>query len=668
MKSRLFIPLFAIILFATLTGFSQTNYKYLKSPDSRISIGIGIETNTNSLVCLASDGIHTVSFIPSMTLADGKILGQGLKKVSYKQNSVNETIAAHFYKRSSVINHYNSLTMVCGSYSVEFRAYNDGIAYRFVTSMKDSITISQEQFDLSFEKDYLLYLAHSNAKDTTHIEAQFFNSFENVYVKKGISKQSKNHLGFLPALIDFEDGNKLLLSEANVQDYPGMFILPTGKQGELKAIFSPYPKREKQGGHNLLQLLVLERENFIARTAGTRAFPWRQLLFSTNDAQLANSDMTYCLAEKSHLEDLSWIKPGKVAWDWWNDWNLKGVPFRTGVNNETYKYYIDFASKNGIEYVILDEGWAVNKQADLMQVVPEINLPELVAYAKQRHVDLILWAGYWALKRDMENIISHYSKMGIKGFKVDFFDRNDQKIVRFTEKLAALCAQYKMVVDLHGIFPPSGLQRTYPNILNYEAVSGLEQLKWQGKKYDAVTFETEIPFIRQTCGTMDFTQGAMRNTTKRGYYPNYSNPTSQGTRCRQLAEYMIFESPINMLCDSPTNYEAEPEATSFISSIPTTWDETVIIDGKVSEYVVIARRSGHNWYIGGITNWTARDITIDFTPFIGNQDKTKITLFTDGVNADRNAEDFLMTTPKVSKSITIHLAPGGGFATSILAE
>jgi alpha-glucosidase len=375
--------------------------------------------------------------------------------------------------------------------------------------------------------------------------------------------------------------------------------------------------------------------------------------------------MVYKLATPNQLSDISWIKPGKVAWDWWNDWNIYGVDFRAGINNDTYKYYIDFASKNGIEYVILDEGWAVNKKADLLQVIPEIDIQELVNYGKGKNVGIILWAGYHAFDRDMKNVVKHYADMGVKGFKVDFMDRDDQDLIDFLWRTAKTCAENKMLVDFHGICKPTGLQRTYPNIINYEGVHGLEQLKWQPKSDDMVKYDVCIPFIRQIAGPMDYTQGAMRNAIKNNYAPVYSEPMSQGTRCHQLATYVIFESPLNMLCDNPCEYEREQECTDFIAAIPTVWDETVPLDSKVGEYVSVARRHGNDWYIGSMTNWTRRDITLDlsFLPD-GNY---KVEVFKDGINADRAARDYkkeVINLP-ADKKLNIKLAPGGGYAANI---
>ena len=338
---------------------------------------------------------------------------------------------------------------------------------------------------------------------------------------------------------------------------------------------------------------------------------------------------------------------------------MKGVDFATGVNNRTYQYYIDFAAKHGIEYVILDEGWAVNKKADLMQVVPEIDLPMLVKYAADRGVDIVLWAGYKAFERDMENVCRHYSEMGVKGFKIDFMDRCDQKMMAFLEKAAATCAKYRLFCDFHGAPVPNGMTYTYPNVLNFEAVAGQEQVKWSKlKKFDQVRHETLLPFIRQVVGPMDYTQGAMRNATKKSYYPCNSQPMSQGTRCRQLALYLIFDSPFNMLCDTPTNYEAEPECLDFISKVPVVWDERRVLSAKIGEYVIEACRKGDTWYVGGISNWEARTVNLDLSFIEGKQ----MELFVDGINAHRHAEDYIKSVGTVPATLTVHLAPGGGFA------
>ena len=470
---------------------------------------------------------------------------------------------------------------------------------------------------------------------------------------------------FLPLVVEAGDGVKICITESDLENYPGLFLSAAKGENRLSGKFAPYPKRTVQGGHNKLQMLVAEREDYIAKVDKPRSFPWRMAIVTTSDKDLASSNLSYLLAAPSRLSDLSWIKPGKVAWDWWNAWNLDSVDFATGVNNATYKAYIDFASSKGIEYVILDEGWAVNLKADLMQVVKDIDLKELVDYAADRNVGIILWAGYYAFDRDMENVCRYFADMGVKGFKVDFMDRDDQYMTAFNYRAAEMCAKYKLILDLHGTHKPAGLNRTYPNVLNFEGVNGLEQMKWSPASVYQVKYDVLLPFTRQVSGPMDYTQGAMRNASKGNYYPCNSEPMSQGTRCRQLALYVVFESPFNMLCDAPSNYRREKECTEFISNIPTIWDETVSLDGKVSEYVAIARRHGNDWYIGALTNWTPRELDLDLS-FLGEGDYT-LELFKDGINADRAARDYKKEVIPVptDRKLKIRMAPGGGYAARI---
>ena len=415
----------------------------------------------------------------------------------------------------------------------------------------------------------------------------------------------------------------------------------------------------------MLQGIVESVSDCIAKQPAGASLPWRIISVATEDRQLLDNDLVYALSRPAADTDWSWVKPGKVAWDWWNDWNIKGVEFRAGINTDTYKYYIDFAAANNIEYVILDEGWSVNMKADLMQVIPEIDLPEIVRYADSRGVGIILWAGYWAMNRDIEGICKHYSEMGVKGFKVDFMNRDDQPMVDFYTKVAQTAAKYHLLVDFHGAFKPSGLQRPYPNVINHEGVAGLEQMKWAQPSVDQVTYDVQIPFIRMFAGPLDYTQGAMRNAARGNYRPVNSEPMSQGTRCRQLAEYVVFESPLNMLCDAPTNYLKEPECLKWIAAVPTVWDETVAIDGRVGQYAAIARCKDGAWYVGAMTNWDARDIELDLKSFLP-AGTYRVEIFRDGVNADRAASDYVheFETVGVSGShptMTIHMAPGGGW-------
>ena len=661
MKVKLLIICLLLIINSNI-AHSQKTYN-LESPQKKINVTI---TADDDFLKYSVNHENTVIINDSpifMELSDGKILGAAPIIRSLKNESIKETIKADFYKKEYVENNYNELTLnFKGYYSIQFRAYDDGIAYRFCTKFPKPIIVINENITYNFDNDYTAYIPYVNASNGygDKTSKQFFNSFENVYTISPISKMEDDRLAFLPILINLEDNKKVVITEANLEDYPGTYLSKNkNNRNSLKGVHATYPKVEEQGGYNMLQYVVKERENYIAKVDGTKNFPWRCMIISEEDNELANNDMVYRLAEPSRIEDNSWIAPGKVAWEWWNAWNIKDVDFESGINNDTYKHYIDFASEYGIEYVILDEGWAVNKKADLFDVIPEIDIIDLVEYADSKGVGIVLWAGYVAIDRDMEEVCKYYSELGVKGFKVDFIDRDDQKAVNFYYRMAETAARYHLLIDFHGAYKPTGLNRTFPNVLNFEGVYGLENVKWN-QNLDLVTYETTIPFIRMLAGPMDYTQGAMRNANRDNYRAVWSEPMSQGTRCRQLAEYVIFESPFNMLCDSPSSYRDEEECAKYIAEIPTVWDETIALDGKVGEYVVIARRSGDRWYVGGITNWEEREIEIDLSEL--ELKRQHATEFRDGVNANKIAEDYVKKNINIDNNVyKAKMSKGGGF-------
>ena len=670
-----------------VSAFAQKQYT-LQSPNGKITvtvsedehIGVGLMNSPNPNgrhyefqeyhLCYSVKHEETVVLDKSKIALDtdidhGKTLGISSKPsiISAKTQSVNQTVKAPFYKRAEIQDQYNELVLSFkGNYKVIFRAYNEGVAYRFQTNFKKPFEVRLETAQFNFDDDYqalLPYVLRRAGQEGDIIGQQFYNSFENTYTHTNLSQMDLDKLAFLPLLVELKDGKKAVITEADLEDYPGLYLRKERVGNYLYAVHAPYPKTREQGGHNNLQWLVKKREYYIAKVEGKRSFPWRIIAISENDKELADNDLVYLLASPNRIGDVSWIKPGKVAWDWWNAWNIYGVDFPAGINNDTYKYYIDFASQYGIEYVILDEGWAVNKQADLFQVVPEIDIKELVDYGAERNVGIVLWVGYAAIDKDMEHVCQHYADMGVKGFKVDFMDGDDQMIVDFYYRMAETAAKHHLFIDFHGAYKPTGLNRTFPNVLNHEGVYGLEQAKWDNES-DLVTNEVTIPFIRMLAGPLDYTQGAMKNANKNNFAAIYTEPMSQGTRCRQLAEYVIFESPFNMLCDSPSNYMKEEECTQFIASVPTTWDETMVLDGKVGEYLVIARRKDFHWYVGAITNWEERDIEIDLG-VLPNFGAKSGHIFRDGPNANRVAKDYVSEQAQVwGNKVKVHLAKGGG--------
>ncbi len=651
-----------LCLVAGISAMAQKQYE-LKSPDGKIATNIRVGETLTYDIQVDGRQVMAPSAL-SMQLSSGKTWGEQAKVKKARRSEIQAEIATPFTRQTSVQDHCNVLTLeFSGNYSVEFRAYDNGVCYRFASREKKPFEVMQEGVEFNFTTDptcTVPYVAHFKA--TNKPEAQFKNSFENYYETKPLSQLDGKRYSFLPLVVDAGEGVKLCITESHLENYPGLYLVADGKR--FRGLNAPYPKDLKQGGHNNLQMLVQTTYDYIAKVEAPRTFPWRITMVSRKDIEMTQNNLSYILGAPSRVEDISWIRPGKVAWDWWNDWNISGVDFKSGINNATYKYYIDFAAQKGIEYVILDEGWAVNKKADLMQVVPAIDLKELVAYAKQKNVGLILWAGYWAFDRDMENVVRHYSEMGIKGFKVDFMDRDDQPMTDFYYRAADMCARYKMLINFHGAFKPAGLNRTYPNAINFEGVAGLEQMKWAKADCDQMLYDTQIPFIRQAAGPMDYTQGAMLHAIKGKYVANYSMPMAQGTRCHQLGLYMILESPLSMLCDNPSNYlNLGGPCTDFIAQVPTVWDETRALLGEMGEYIVMARRKGDTWYVGGITNWTARDVNVP-TDFLG-EGNWKMESFLDGVNAHRRADDYAFKAGQpVQKgtALKLHMAPGGGFA------
>ena len=646
----------SILLMFAFSAFAGKVYN-ISSPDGKIKTDISVGNDLKYSVSLDGKPVISESTL-SMTLANGTVWGKDPKVAKVSKKSVDTEIPSPFYRADKLADKYNSTTISFkGGWGVEFRVYNDGVAYRFVSSQKKPLIIADEEVNYNFPIDATSYIPYTKSRDVD----PYYNSFENEYEKINLSGIDQKKRIFLPMTVDLGDNVKVTVTESDLEQFPGLYMTGCGNTS-LKGSHARYPKVSKQGGHNNLQMEVKERENFIAKTDGRRTFPWRVAIITDNDKDLAASNLSYLLASPSRLSDISWIKPGKVAWEWWNDWNITGVDFEAGINNDTYKKYIDFAAENGIEYLILDEGWAVNLKADLMQVVPEINLPELIEYAHSKNVDVVLWAGYVAFDRDMDKVCRHYADMGVKGFKVDFMDRDDQEIVDFVHRAAETCAKYNLILDLHGMYKPAGLNRTYPNILNFEGVNGLEQMKWSSIDLDQVEYDVMIPFIRQVAGPMDYTPGAMNNGSKLTYQSNNYEPMSQGTRCRQLALFIVFDSPFTMLCDTPVNYDKEPECRDFIASVPTTWDETVIVDGKMGEYIVTARRKGDTWYVAGLTDWSPRELNIDLS-FIGGDARNGI-IFKDGANAEKNAKDYKKESITLDdgKQFKINLAPGGGFA------
>ena len=636
----------------------------VESPSGRNRIEIVLQDRITFSVMSDGEPVLCPTDI-GMDLDNGERWGINPRLVKKRISRVRKVEPAAFFSKDSITDEYTALLLeLRGDYGVEFRVYDDAVAYRFLAFARKEYRINAEYAAFPVPGDCEAWCAHVKIKEPVPIEKQFGNSFENNYTHTVLSELDPERLIFTPSVIALPSGKRLLLAESDLEEYPGMFLRYDPEARMLRGVFAPLPADDEWDGRYGRR--VVATENCIARVCGPRTFPWRIMGLADSDKELLYSDIVYRLAAPSRVADTSWIRPGKVAWDWWNDWGLTGVDFKAGANTLTYKYYIDFAAAHGLEYVILDEGWSNRKTRDLFDPTPGIDLPEILKYAATKNIRIILWAGYDTLCDRTEDVFNHYARMGVAGFKVDFMDRDDQKMVRFIYNTAELAAKYRLVILYHGMYKPTGINRTYPHVLTFEGVRGAEYFKWAAPEgYDEITYDVSIPFLRNLAGPMDYTPGGMRNVSLSEYRPNYKLPVVQGTRCHQLAMYVVFDSPISMLCDSPSAYMKEPESIRFIAGVPTVWDQTIALEGSIGEYVAVARRKKDTWHVAGMAGNTARDFTLDLSMI--PEGEYQMELFTDGVNADKYATDYRRVECRLPDERMLHvqMAAGGGFAAKI---
>ena len=655
-NKKLYLAILSLLLLIGNASFAAKEKKYvLSSPDGTLKVEISAGNELAYQVMHGNDTILSHSNI-GLVLENGTIVGKTPRITGERRRKIKDNIESPFYRFKEFVATGNELDLkLKGGFGIIFRAYNEGVAYRFYTTQSSDIIIKEEQAEFNFKEDYTAYLPY-----TTNDKKPMAMAYQNVYDITPLSK-AQPKLAFLPVTVDC-GSVKLTLLESDLEAYPGVFVQSQqGKYG-LKGVFAPYPAKTDFYPWRK-QEYVTETTDFISRSRGSRSYPWRVLAITEKDTDMPVNNLVYALASPNRIGDTSWIKTGKVAWDWWNDWNLKGVPFKAGINMDTYKYYIDFASRNGLEFIVLDEGWYDPKSGDMLTVIPELDLPELIAYGKSKGVEIVLWTVFNVLDSQLEAACKKYADMGIKGFKVDFLERDDQTAVEMVYRIAEMTARYKLTLDLHGIYKPTGINRTYPHIINFESVFGMEEVKWTDIKNNMPLYDVTFPYIRMMAGPVDYTPGAMRNATKADWRAMYYTPASMGTRCHQLAAYIVHDSPFTMLCDAPTNYLNEQECVDFIASLPVEVDSTFIASGELGKYIVTVRKKDVNWYIGGMTNWDERDVQLDFSFLPEGMSYTAV-LFKDGVNANKQAEDYRKETIRIDKDsrLTLHLASGGGFA------
>ncbi len=619
----------------------------VNSPDSRITVNV--ETGTNTTYSVTFNGKVILNPSPiSMTFDNGTVIGRNMEVKNVERSTQNKVLKPVVRQKSEqIIDHYNEMVLDAENYKLYFRVYNDGLAYRFHTDFSGSLKVLNEEVTYCFPEDYNTLFP----EERTMLSPQ-----QPLFKPMKLSEIGTDHFCSTPILIKVDDNARIFISESDLESYPGMFLRKQGKQ-ELAGKFAAYSLEEKANDDR--QLFPTKRADYIARVNGTRNYPWRAMIVAENDANLITNQLIYKLAPEAE-GDFSWVRPGKIAWDWYNALILTGVDFKCGINNDTYKYYIDFASKYGIEYVVIDDGWS--EAWDVTKVIPEINMEELVAYGKKKNVDLILWVSWAPFREKIDKAFDKFNEWGIKGIKMDFMNRDDQTMVDFYYEVARKALDHKMLVDFHGAYKPTGWLRTFPNVLTSEGVAGLENHKWGS--FVTPKHNVTLPFTRMVAGPMDYTPGAMVNLHEKDHKINFNLPASVGTRCHQLGMYVVYESPLQMLADSPSNYYREPECMEFLSQVPVVWDETRVLKASVGEYIVVARRSGDTWFIGGMVGEKGQKFEIDLDFIKGNK---TLTCWEDGVNVELNANDFARRSRKVKQGdkLTINMYDGGGFTAII---
>jgi alpha-glucosidase len=623
----------------------------VKSPSGNLKVNVSVGSVIEYAVTFNGQEIITPS--PISLILENEVLGRNAKIRRDRVVSVNEEIIPVVARKNKVIaDVYNQLTLSFQNYNLHFRAYDEGVAYRWEITRKGPVKVMNEQATFTFPADHQVWFPE---------EESMFTHQERSYLDVRLSEITPQRFASTGLLVDCGNNVKVYISESDlVTDYAGMFLKGSGENPyRLEGKYAGVVLEENQ--RNDRDVAPVKYADYIAELQGPKSFPWRAMIISNEDRQLVESEMIYKLAPENVLANTAWIKPGKVAWDWWNALNIYNVDFKSGVNNDSYKYYIDFASEYGLDYIILDEGWY--HLDDIMHVVDEIDVQELVDYGKGKNVDVILWVVWKALDDKLTEALDQFEKWGVKGIKIDFMQRDDQWMVNFYEKIARECAARQMLVDFHGAYKPAGLERKYPNVISFEGVKGLENTKWSDQPDPELN--VTLPFIRMVAGPMDFTPGAMINATKENFRFVFDAPMAPGTRCHQLAMYVVFESPLQMLSDNPSNYYREPEAMEFLKEVPTVWDETRVLDGKVGDYVLIARRSGDTWYVGAMTDWSPRELELNLNFLEAGNYSMKV--WKDGVNAHRHASDFKNEELQISGSskMKIQMAPGGGWAAII---
>ncbi|WP_159519564.1 glycoside hydrolase family 97 protein [Sunxiuqinia indica] len=644
---RKYLYLIAIFVFI-IAGSAFSQEKCVSSPDGKNTISI--TTHNEISYEVKRNGKVVVTKSPILMKVGEKEWGKDSRPRKVSTESIQKEVNLTVPRKLKVINEeYNKILLAYRDYMVEFRAYNDGVAYRFIGKKDEEKPIISESVVFNLPDDYETY---------TLLTDKLQNWFEEEYTIKNISSLPQDSFSISPVMVNA--GNcKLLIAEANLVNYPGFYLQPSGKS--FKGIFAYYPHTEEIR-NNGNKLYAIEREEYLVKTNTKRTFPWRVVGIFENDADMLSSDLTYLLSDEEAPEyDFSWVKPGKVLWDWWNGRNIYNVDFVSGINTATYLYMIDYAAKHGLEYVLLDEGWSAKN--DLMELNPDVDIASICKHAAAKKVGVMLWAKWINVDRQMDVAFDQFSKWGVKGVKIDFMDRNDARMVNFFYDVADNAARHKLLLDFHGSYICKGLRRKYPNVMTREGVVGLEYNRM--KDIATVTHDLIIPYLRMWAGPMDYTPGAMLNAHDDNYFLSRTEPMSHGTRSHQVAMYVVYESPLQMVSDSPTKYDENPVSFNFIKEIPTVWDETIPLAGEIGKYIVVARRAGDTWYIGAMNGAEPRELQIDLSFLEGGEKQLRA--HADGVNSFKQAKDFRIISEKIQagQKLKIEMSKGGGYTAII---
>lgn len=643
------IVIFTLIIFSSLQGRHT-----IESPDGRLQLFIhslqeSVEKEQNDTVLSYSikyDGQTVVEPSPFfLEFGDGTVIGQPFEITGTSYNQVNKETELLYGKNQILDESYNESRFLIKTGSdiqwlaeLIVRVYDEAVAFRFripEQAQKKQFKIVSENLNINLPADpqcFALPLSH------------FRTSYENNYTVDKLSGLPKNQLYGLPFLMQIKSGLWLAVTEADLTNYSGMYLTrPENTSNTLLSRLAPH----------------VEDSSYAVKGQAPQTFPWRVFMIADHPGRFIESDVILSLARPSVIESPCWIKPGKVAWPWWSGRVVEGRFFEGGMNTNTMKYYIDFAAENQVEYLLIDAEWYGRHDTDLEDItttIPQINMPHIIDYATQKNVGVWLWLNWQCVRDQMDEAFPLYESWGIKGIKVDYMNRDDQSMVQFYEKVLQTAARYHLMVNFHGAYKPTGLRRTYPNLLTREGVLGLEYSKWSAScnpEHDVI-----LPFTRMLAGPMDYTPGAFQVAGKADFKAQFTAPMAMGTRAHQLAMYVIFESPLQMLVDHPVSYFGKT-GLDFLSVVPTDWDETRFVSGEPGEFVVIARRKGQEWYLGAMTNWSVRDIevTLDFLgtgrycAFIYQDDTERY----GHVNAERRVVDN-------QSKLKINLESGGGCA------